>query len=486
MSLFVAAAVAACLAVPLASAAAATRYASPTGTGAAPCTDSTAPCSIETAIKAENTEDGDTILLAPGTYHPSSSLQVFRPVTISGELGKAAPLIEATGTYGIFLQGKGTIVRDLRIHSSSGTVYGISMFGGPGTVVERVESTGEATFACTFAAETVRDSLCQSSFGPAKEHGVGIFIFISSSTPSTSQLELFNVTAVGGNEGLNAAANEASSVTVNATNSIFLGDRKDIVADAFGTTSVHVNLSHSNFETTEPEGAGATISAPTEAGNQSTAPIFIDPANGKYEEGEASPTRLAGDLSAVTTGELDLAGNPRTSTCAGTLGVDIGAYQFQCEPPDPPSDGGGGSSGGGSGGGSSGGGSNGGADDGGSGTPGTPQKTAPTAPVLSNLTLKPKKLGAKTTISFTLSAPASVKLEVLTKVKPKGKKPKLVKKGQLSVAGVAGTNKVKFNGKLKGRRLHPGKYTLRATATAGPLSSTPVSTTFKVLAGSKK
>jgi hypothetical protein len=49
----------------------------------------------------------------------------------------------------------------------------------------------------------------------------------------------------------------------------------------------------------------------------------------------------------------------------------------------------------------------------------------------------------------------------------KGKK----KVGRLARAGVAGTNRVNFNGRLKGRALAPGTYTLRLAAAGSSVTT---------------
>jgi hypothetical protein len=463
-------AAAVCLALPLAAAAATTRYASPTGTGPSPCL-ATAPCPINRAVSvAEGLLDGDTVLLAPGTYHPTASVEV-PAITIAGEAGKPAPLIEATGNFGLYLQ-EGSFAHDIRIHSPSGTTIGL--VAELGSVVERIESTGEANMACVLGEATIRDSLCEAL--PSLGGGTGVFSFISSPSPLTQVSNLSNVTAIGGGEGIVAAANQESTVVVNATNTIASGGSLDVAVRSFATTApVEVTLSHSNFEEFELEGTEASITEPTENGNQEAAPVFVNEAAGDYREAEGSPTRLAGDLTAVLPGELDLAGNPRTTNCAGTLGVDIGAYQYECPTPESPPT-----------------------------VPGEEKKadnpianpiTSPAPlptepkPTLSKLALKPAKFTVTgkaskgTTISFTLSTAASVKLEVLGKKTVKGKKPKTVTLGTLApVSGRSGTNSVKFNGKVKGKPLAPGKYSLRVTASGTAGSSKPATATFTVLA----
>jgi hypothetical protein len=244
LRLALAAAVAVCLAAPIAAEAATTRYASPTGSGPAPCLES-APCSINTAVSVlAGLTAGDTVLLAPGTYHPTGSVEVGPPITIAGEPGKPPPLIEATGNFGLYLQ-QGTLAHDIRIDSPPGTTIGlVAEFG---SVAERIESTGEANMACVLGEATLRDSLCESVI-PAGG-GTGIFAFISSPTPFTQVANLFNVTAIGGSEGIVAAANQESTVEVHAVNTIASGGVLDVAARSFATTApVEVTLSHSNFD----------------------------------------------------------------------------------------------------------------------------------------------------------------------------------------------------------------------------------------------
>ncbi len=456
------AAVIACLAlVPMRAEAASTRYAAPDGTGASPCLQAE-PCDLETAVESGvgGIQSGDTILLAPGTYHPTSKLEVFFPVTISAEPGKAAPLIEVTAEFGLFMW-EPSIVRDVRIHSSAGTQSGLVIFGA-GTA-ERVESTGEANMACILESGTLRDVLCSSNM--AAGGGEGIAVFESGSAPELFEQKLFNVTAIGGSVGLSVGSNQMSRVRLTGVNTIVSGGEDDIIARAFAATSEsRVDLSHSNFSEVLLEGVHAEVTAPTSAGNQTAEPVFVDAAAGNYAEAEVSPTRGAGDAAVVLPGETDLSGQPRTCFGDGIPSVDIGAYQFQvqCLPqPTPPS--------------------------GGSGSAGT--NPAPilalAAPRLSGLSLSHKRFavaGSKapsgtphgTVIGFSLSEPAAVTIAILAKRAKPGKKPKLVSLGKLASNGAAGKNRVKFSGKLKGKPLAPGRYELELTAKAASGLSSPV------------
>jgi hypothetical protein len=97
---------------------------------------------------------------------------------------------------------------------------------------------------------------------------------------------------------------------------------------------------------------------------------------------------------------------------------------------------------------------------------------------------KKPPVGAK--VSYRLSEAAQVKFTVRPK---KGKARKsaakgATRKGSLTKSGKSGTNSFKFNGKLKGRPLAPGKYTLEAVATdADGNRSKPRTVAFTVVAG---
>ncbi|HTR75616.1 MAG TPA: hypothetical protein VMH33_10235 [Solirubrobacterales bacterium] len=445
-----------------------TLYAAPNGSAAnVPCTAQSAPCDLVTAVKAENLREGDTLLLAPGTYHLSSTLRVVEPATFEGEPGEQAPLIESSSFGGgISFEGGRSTVRNVRLHMSAEPTSGLVVTGGE-SVVERVEVIGAADWACAMGEGTIRDSVCVST---RKGGGYGF----DGASGGARDFKLINDTMVGTEEGMFFVASNEGTMHVEAVNTIASGGEYDIQAYPYPAeggeppSTLTIDLSHSNFSTVQDEeefepgepgnGLKAQITSPTENGNQSAEPLFVAAAGGNFMEQPTSPTKFAGTTAVVGPGELDLADNPRTVTCSGTAFVDIGAYQLAECPPN-----GGGTSGGGS---------------------ATPPP-ASTAPELTKLALKPAKFEKKTTISFTLSTAATVKLEVLTKKKKNGKT-KTVKVGTLpQVSGKAGSDKVKFNGKLKGRHLAPGKYTLRATATAtataSGLSSTSETKQFEVL-----
>jgi hypothetical protein len=460
-----------CLLVPLASAQAATRYAAPDGSSAnAPCTVKASPCDIRTAMDT-SLQEGDTLLLAPGTYQHAGPLEAAPDsVTIAGEPGEPAPLVEPVGGHGLWIQGASSTVRDVRLKAPHEAEEGLFMFGKD-SLAERVEVTGEASWGCVLDSGTVRNSLCAST---RSDGGSGLHADFSSAAPVTKAITLSNVTAIGTESGIEFRAGSDTTMNVQVLNTIAVGDENDVYGSSEGPTGrLDIELSHSNFAEVFTEGEEISVTSPSENGNQSVPPLFVDPATGTYAEQSSSPTRFAGDLAPLQPGELDLGGNPRTTGCEGVVGVDIGAYQLTDCP--PPTTGGGDST--------SGGGSSGGSTSGGGWTTNTtPPPPAPVIPNLTKLALKPSKFEGKTTITFTLSETAKVKLEVQQKKKQTDGKTKTVKVGTLpQVSGKSGSNKVSFKGKLKGKMLAAGRYTLRATATASGLSSKPLTTAFEIL-----
>jgi hypothetical protein len=444
---------------PLSNADAATRYAAPAGDGPSPCLQSD-PCDLETAVElgAGGLANGDTVLLAPGTYHPAGSVEVFARVTLSAEPGQPAPLIEAAGERGLMMWEPST-VRDIRIHSSAGIEYAFTLFSAESTA-ERVESTGEADRACELSGGTLRDVLCSAT--PVLGGGYGIEMFLASSSPASIEAKLFNVTTIGGQAGIALASNQMASVNLSATNTIASGNVEDVYANALApTASVHADLSHSNFSEVTEEGVNTEVTPATTAGNQAAPPLFVDAAGGNFREAAGSPTRGAGEAAVVLSGETDLAGGARITDCAGISGVDIGAYQVQCPAPPTP--------------------------------PAPPRVVTSVPPKLSALTLTHKYFAATgtkapkgtphgTVIGYSLSEPATVTISILAKRAKHGKKSRLVTLEKLKASGKAGKNRFSFSGKLKGKPLSPGKYKFQIAAKdASGLSSNVLTLPFQIV-----
>jgi hypothetical protein len=335
----------ACLLAPIASARAADHYASPSGTGETEnCLNPAAPCSLVTALEPANSAAGDAVLLAPGTYEEEvETLEIPHSLTISGEPGEAAPLILIDGeSFGWgFVATEPVTLRDLRIHAIS-NVYAAFDLEGWGNLVERVESTGSEFAGCDLFSGTIKDSLCRG--GTARRKGTGLLADLGGAGAASATLNVSNVTAVGTAAALGGRVEGSSELTVDAVDTIAfvendhpagpeLDGAYDVSAVGVGEagSSIAIDLAHSNFNSSHISATEGTmsISSPSENGNQSALPAFVDVATGDFHEAVISPTLLAGDPGAVETGDLDLDRQARTITCEEEAGVDIGAYQLQ-------------------------------------------------------------------------------------------------------------------------------------------------------------
>src|SRR4051794_17825851 len=79
-------------------AAAATRYVSPSGTDSGRCPRS-APCSVAFAVNGSGSRAGDTVVVLDGTY-TDQPLALHRPLTITGPEAAARPVFRATQAGG--------------------------------------------------------------------------------------------------------------------------------------------------------------------------------------------------------------------------------------------------------------------------------------------------------------------------------------------------------------------------------------------------
>jgi CopC domain len=280
-------------------------------------------------------------------------------------------------------------------------------------------------------------------------------------------------------------------------NTIARGTGADIVArtDANPKSKAIVNAEHSNYATVQIEngGGGSTTSVTPAgtAGNQTSAPAFVNAAAGDFHELSSSLATIDQGVNSPLNGTTDLDGNPRQLGAS----TDIGAYELIPPPTTPAA------------------------------TTSNTIAAAPvalplTAPVLSNLsetaktwregnalahiTAKKKnnnndnnKKPVGTTFSFGLNEPASVTLTFtepasgrkagktcVTQTKKNKKKKRCTRTvtvGTLTFTAHTGTNKVHFEGLIsKHKKLRPGSYTLMVTATASGKHSTTSTLHFTI------
>lgn len=181
-------------------ASAAIRYAEPNGNGPEPC-DVSDPCDIQQAAEAPDVEPGDEVILAPGDYMLTTSLdgvEVLDAITLHGQAGQPRPRLvaSAANNTALFSNQAGTIIRHVEIEQGSGT-SGLFMFAGTAEdVIVHSTTTGDTT-ACQAVNATIRDSVCWNSGGFG--NGVGINL---GGGGASGTITLRNVTAVS-----SAAAN---------------------------------------------------------------------------------------------------------------------------------------------------------------------------------------------------------------------------------------------------------------------------------------
>jgi hypothetical protein len=298
------------------------RYASPSGIATGTC-PKPAPCTIATAINDAPADS--TVVIEPGHYGTAAAplTDTFTDengaIHVHGtDLAHPPVIYSQTAHYG-FEFNNASSLSDVEIHNT-GTRAAIFITAGTADHVRAFTSGGEFGACSVFVSLT--DSLCVATgdFLPAFD------IYEGGDLTTT----LRGVTAVStgmGGAGLVDEAVSASTVTINATNSIFSGRGADIseYATVAGATA-SVKLTNSNYSTYSSNGSAGIERLTAGAGDISAPPKFVDPANGDYREKASSPTVNAGAKDAA--GGTDVVGNPRGLGPA----PDMGAYELVQKP----------------------------------------------------------------------------------------------------------------------------------------------------------
>jgi hypothetical protein len=464
------------------------RFASPGGSLEA-CT-STNPCNIVTAIK--KAAPLDDITIEPGTYEPTEVLfDEGRTLTIHGLAGSPRPVIIGK-TGGMVLTGANTSVRDLEIDVSTPNQPAL-VVAGFGATAERLllHALGSEDIACEAGEKvTLSDSVCVAD-GIKSD----AFLFAVSNTTQTT-LRNDTLEAPGGSGTLGSVAVKARAfngheVQVTLINTIAHGSKADLLAEAdsvAGSDGVII-AEHSNYATDEvkAEGAGTGSATPQGSGTNETAPpLFANAGMDDFHELAGSPTIGAG-FSSPANGLTDLDGVARQ------LGgvTDIGAYQFVAPPVSPtaptttlstPTPG---------------------------VTPPAPVAPEDSQPVLSSRTFAALARGASisraargTTVTYTDTQAATTTFTVERALgagvlshgrcvaPPRGKPAhgrrcaRVSTIGSFGHADVAGANRFRFSGRLRGRALVPGSYELvSAPANSAGLKGATHVNSFKVVNG---
>ncbi len=290
--------------------AAAQRFASPSGTIVAPCTQ-VSPCDLTTAIQGASA--GDDVTVTAGSYTLTSMITDSVALTIHGVAGQPAPVITSSAFTVLQVSNPSTTLRRLDLRD---TAAGGGALITNGTLAEQISARGggSGNGTCDIQAGTLRDSVCVASDSGA----AGVLAGTGSGT-----ITLRNVTAINTNptagDGLLANGQGSPQLIVNATNVIAHGVTDIAAKGVGGSDSAKVNVDHSNYVTTSPAAGSSIVDG---GGQQTSAPVFVNAGAFDYHEAANSPTIGAGVDSAAN-GTLDLDADPRQIAT-----TDIGADEF--------------------------------------------------------------------------------------------------------------------------------------------------------------
>jgi hypothetical protein len=306
-----------------AASAATQRYASPTGSD--PACSAASPCSIGQAITGA--ASGDEVIVSPGDYSLTATLDDPAPITIHGVTGQPRPRLQFSGQgqQGLLLNNGSTAsYLELQQTSSGGTLIASS-----GSMVDQVVAEGSAGAA---TAVKIQNATIRNSVVVTPAPGGTAIETITNGGPNTSTYR--NVTAIATGSGGAAieaeALGAAGKTTVNLINVIAkggpLGASLSMQTDSSGASAT-ITASHSNWANYLT--AGTNTNYANLGGNQGAPPSFINPAAGDYRQTPGSVTIGAG-LDDPANGELDLDGDARSIGA-----TDIGADEFVPAPPPP-------------------------------------------------------------------------------------------------------------------------------------------------------
>ena len=279
------------------------------------------PCTLPTAVGQANTAGFGRVLMATGTYNPGSTLNVTGGVDIGPEPGAANPTIHGPSSQTFNITNGGAVLHDVLVTQNGGNPALRIVSGTAERIV--VTTTGGSPACAPVDGATLRDSVCWAN--GTGTNAAGIWVVPPSVSPSTGNV--FNVTAVGGENGVQLNADVAGEVmTLNMTNVIAKGGVADVAANPSSGGITHANFEHSSYATVG--GAGAAIAPPGSNGNQTATPLFANLGGGDFHQSPGSPTIDAG-TAAAGLGSLDADRHERVqSACIGGIAIpDIGAYE---------------------------------------------------------------------------------------------------------------------------------------------------------------
>jgi hypothetical protein len=294
-------------------------FAAPNGSGT-DCS-ATSPCSITQAF-AQAT-GGSFIDLADGSYgSPSAPLTTelagANDVSLLGTGVAKVAIFVHSSSDSIHLSGADSYAENFTLYSASPNAGLILPNGGSADHVAVYASSGTYG-ACGIYGGTLLDALCVQT-------GADLPAFAMSTGGATDTLikdSTLVATAAGG-MGISTYASDDVTTNIAVTNSIVKGAGVDIYSDTSNAgSSATVNLSYSDYTTTDHGSGGGTTTVTAGPHNISAPPTFVSAAELNFKETPASPTVDKGSTALAPQGH-DIAGNPRTLGKA----TDIGAFEL--------------------------------------------------------------------------------------------------------------------------------------------------------------
>ncbi|WP_026912225.1 hypothetical protein [Patulibacter minatonensis] len=310
---------------------AATRYVTPSGSGAA-CTTA-APCAIATGVGGAGA--GDEVQVAPGDYGSASTPLTIglspsgAGIDIHGVAGQPRPRIFTTADYGVTISSPATHVSHLQIEAvrSSGVgQIGLAVTaattGSPSpvvvddVVVRRVGGTGYACLLGGVGKNVLRNSTCWSDAANVSALGLVSALW----GPTDAVVRNSTLWSAGSANGVYVASSSGRSVQLQFVNTILHGGAGDLYA-AVNSTPVTVAATHSAYDPTKVLLVGGAT-GPNAADNFAAPPVLVSPSTGDLRQQAASPTVDAG-VDDDADGPFALGGTlPRILGAATDVGAD--------------------------------------------------------------------------------------------------------------------------------------------------------------------
>ncbi|MEA2387649.1 MAG: hypothetical protein QOG41_422, partial [Thermoleophilaceae bacterium] len=318
-----------CLAAASPAFAATTRYASPAGSGPSATCPQVDPCSLVDAVNGAGT--GDEVVVTPGDYALTDTLNVQDDLSIHGQAGQPRPVISYSGGGNAIFESLGVNELDvthLEIDAPGGTaIYGETCSG----TWEDLLVTGSAAVVCYGGNDFV--SPLAVAFRDTVAHSTGTgqraLLLASSMSFGDSTYTLRNVTAIASGSAAHAIEVHALS---DATDTV---DAMNVVARGTGTSDLRVHggsttgtaklqISYSNYGTEDHSGVAGDEAGTLDVSgghNQTDVPLFVNAAAGNFHEQASSPTVDAGTEDPKN-GPTDIDGDARELGLAPDIGAD--------------------------------------------------------------------------------------------------------------------------------------------------------------------